>query len=135
MALAHWGQHPCAARATPSSRVQASWELGLRDPSDQVTLRPVRGGSVGFGVCVTLKCRASATLGLIQGSRGGGPASPPPLQMPTGRAILPQPRSPSSHLPSHLLQHPSPPPPSPVASSAALDSGRKHLGAWCRERQ
>lgn len=45
------GQHPCPGRATPSSGVQASWELGLRDASDPVTPRPLDTGRVGFGMC------------------------------------------------------------------------------------
>ena len=60
VALTLWGQPPSSARATPSSRVQVSWELGRRGPSDTVTLRSMGGRIVGFGVCVTLNYRAAA---------------------------------------------------------------------------
>lgn len=48
------------SRATPSFPVEASWELGLGDPSDPVTLRPLGAGNVRSGVPLTLNGKVSA---------------------------------------------------------------------------
>lgn len=49
-----------ASRATPSFPVEASWDLGLGDPSDPVTLRPLGAGNVRSGVPLTLNGKVSA---------------------------------------------------------------------------